>query len=58
MIRHRLQITVNPPFIGANNLSKEQKNDILEICGDEIDKGGLLDYVSAWYIKATHLRNR
>ena len=45
----------NPPFIGANNLSKEQKNDILEICGDEIDKGGLLDYVSAWYIKATRL---
>lgn len=47
----------NPPFVGANNLSKEQKNDILEICGDEIEKGGLLDYVSAWYIKATRLIN-
>ena len=47
----------NPPFVGANNLSKEQKNEILEICGDEIDKGGLLDYVSAWYIKASRLIN-
>ena len=45
----------NPPFVGANNLNKEQKNDILDICGEEIDKGGLLDYVSAWYIKATRL---
>lgn len=45
----------NPPFVGANNLNKEQKNDILDICGAEIDKGGLLDYVSAWYIKATRL---
>lgn len=49
------RIMGNPPFVGANNLSKEQKNDILKICGDEIDKGGLLDYVSAWYIKATRL---
>ena len=47
----------NPPFVGANNLSKEQKNEILKICGDEIDKGGLLDYVSAWYIKASRLIN-
>ena len=47
----------NPPFVGANNLTKEQKNEILEICGDEIDKGGLLDYVSAWYIKASRLIN-
>ena len=45
----------NPPFVGAKNLSKEQKQEVLDICADEVDKGGLLDYVAAWYIKATRL---
>ncbi|MGN0578303.1 MAG: DNA methyltransferase, partial [Ruminiclostridium sp.] len=43
----------NPPFVGANNLTKEQKQDVLDICGNEVEKGGLLDYVAAWYIIAT-----
>lgn len=45
----------NPPFVGANNLSKEQKQEVLDICGDEVEKGGLLDYVAAWYIKTVRL---
>lgn len=45
----------NPPFVGANNLSKEQKQEVLDVCADEVEKGGLLDYVAAWYIKAVRL---
>lgn len=45
----------NPPFVGAKNLSKVQKQEVLDICGDEIQKGGLLDYVAAWYIKTVRL---
>jgi len=45
----------NPPFVGAKNLSKEQKQEVLDICADEVDKGGLLDYVAAWYIKAVRV---
>ncbi len=43
----------NPPFLGANSISKTQKNELLALCGDDIEKGGLLDYVSGWYIKTS-----
>ncbi len=41
----------NPPFVGSNNVSKEQKNDLMDIFGEK-RKAGLLDYVSGWYGKA------
>ncbi len=41
----------NPPFIGKQNQSASQKSD-LEFIGNKINKFGLLDYVSCWYIKA------
>lgn len=41
----------NPPFIGSNNVSKEQKNELFELFGDK-SKAGLLDYVTGWYLKA------
>ncbi|MCL2220200.1 MAG: class I SAM-dependent DNA methyltransferase [Chitinispirillia bacterium] len=42
----------NPPFVGGMMMSREQKADISDVFGDM--KGvGELDYVSAWYKKAT-----
>ncbi|ADU23733.1 DNA methyltransferase [Ruminococcus albus] len=49
----------NPPFVGYSLQSKSQKNDILCIYVD--DKGnpyktaGKIDYVAAWYFKASQL---
>jgi len=48
---HLNYIMGNPPFIGANNMSKEQKAEILSLWGND-SKAGLLDYVSGWYNKA------
>ena len=46
----------NPPFVGKKEQSKRQKEDMLGIFGEEKNKGtGILDYVSAWYYKATQL---
>lgn len=44
----------NPPFVGARLMSKEQKNDILDIFG-KIKNVGNLDYVSGWYKKSTDM---
>jgi hypothetical protein len=41
----------NPPFLGHHWQSKEQKED-LHITLNEIHGAGVLDYVSAWYVKA------
>ena len=41
----------NPPFIGKQYQTDEQKKD-MEIVAGEIKNFGLLDYVSSWYIKA------
>ncbi|MDR1049503.1 MAG: N-6 DNA methylase [Deltaproteobacteria bacterium] len=40
----------NPPFIGARNMTPEQKDDMRHVFGEQ--KGlGNLDYVAAWYKK-------
>ena len=41
----------NPPFVGKSNQSKQQKEDMKLIC-DGVKGAGVLDYVTAWYIKA------
>ncbi|MCL4158578.1 UNVERIFIED_CONTAM: hypothetical protein GTU68_045891, partial [Idotea baltica] len=41
----------NPPFYGASYQSKEQKSDLDIVCHG-MKSYRLLDYVSAWYIKA------
>ena len=41
----------NPPFLGKAYQSAAQKLDMQLVCGD-IKNAGLLDFVSAWYIKA------
>lgn len=45
----------NPPFVGARMMSKEQKDDALEIFGKKWKNVGNLDYVACWYKKATEL---
>ena len=55
----RLQITINPPFVGYSLQSREQKEDILSIYVDEKGKpyktAGKIDYVSGWYWKAAEI---
>lgn len=45
----------NPPFVGARWMSKEQKEDVIEIFGKKWQGVGDLDYVCCWYKKATEL---
>jgi len=42
----------NPPFLGHHYQNAEQKKDIDSIFND-VKGAGVLDYVSAWYIKAS-----
>jgi hypothetical protein len=44
-------IVGNPPFIGTAYQNEEQKEDLINIF-NEVKSFGMLDYVSAWYIKA------
>ncbi|MDE6425361.1 MAG: class I SAM-dependent DNA methyltransferase [Ruminococcus sp.] len=44
----------NLPFVGANNVSKEQKAESFKISGEK-SKAGLLDYVTGWYKKSAEL---
>ena len=50
-------IASNPPFIGYSMQSPEQKADMLRIYTDENGKpyktAGKIDYVAAWYFKAS-----
>lgn len=49
----------NPPFVGYSLQNKEQKTDILNIYSDENGKpyktAGKIDFVAAWYFKASQL---
>ena len=42
----------NPPFVGSKFLSDSQREDARTVFGD-VENEGLLDYVGAWYVKAT-----
>jgi hypothetical protein len=41
----------NPPFVGKQFATAEQKADMEIVCGS-VKGGGILDYVTAWYFKA------
>lgn len=45
----------NPPFVGARWMSKEQKEDVLNVFGKKWEGVGDLDYVCCWYKKAVDL---
>ena len=58
--RHELNyIMGNPPFVGYSLQNKDQKDDILSVYVDGKGKpyktAGKIDYVSAWYFKASQL---
>ena len=42
----------NPPFVGAQYMSKEQKADLMNLFKGN-KKAGVLDYVAGWYEKAS-----
>jgi methylase of polypeptide subunit release factors len=44
----------NPPFVGSNIMSEMQRNDVVREFGN-IAGAGVLDYVTAWYVKAAKL---
>ena len=44
----------NPPFYGSKNQTKEQKEDMKSVFGS-LKGSGVLDYVTAWYLKAAEL---
>ena len=45
----------NPPFVGARQMSDEQKQDVIRIFGSKWKNVGNLDYVCCWYKKAWQL---
>jgi len=44
----------NPPFIGSKIMTQFQRNEVVKEFGN-IAGSGLLDYVTAWYVKAAKL---
>jgi len=46
----------NPPFIGKQLQTKEQKED-MKLIFDGVKGAGVLDYVTAWYLKASEYMN-
>lgn len=47
----------NPPFVGTAYQNEEQKKDMQSIF-DKVKSYGMLDYVTAWYIKAAQYMQR
>lgn len=41
----------NPPFIGSKMMTPQQRNEVVELF-DKATGSGVMDYVSAWYVKA------
>lgn len=45
----------NPPFVGGMMMTRNQKQDMLDVFGNSWRGLGELDYVGAWYYKATQI---
>ena len=43
----------NPPFVGGMKMSDSQKDDMMAVIGAGTNGVGEMDYVSAWYYKAS-----
>ena len=52
---HYDYIIGNPPFVGARWMTKEQKQDVINIFGKNWQGVGDLDYVACWYKKTAML---
>jgi hypothetical protein len=44
----------NPPFIGSKIMTQFQRDEVVKVFGN-IAGSGVLDYVTAWYVKAARL---
>jgi len=44
----------NPPFIGSKIMTRDQRNDVAKQFGNTAG-AGVMDYVTAWYVKAAKL---
>lgn len=44
----------NPPFVGSKMMSELQRKDLLQVFGNA-DGAGVMDYVSAWHVKASQI---
>lgn len=54
--KHELDyIMGNPPFVGKKEQTKGQKDDLVQLMGEDAKKAGSLDYVAGWYIKAAQI---
>ena len=56
-LKNELFIVGNPPYLGSNQQSKNQKQELLE-CFNEAKGVKNLDYVSCWLYKASLLINK
>ncbi len=45
----------NPPFVGARNMSPEQKDDLVGVFGKGWKNAGDIDYVGCWFRQADRL---
>ena len=45
----------NPPFSGYSMMSKEQKQNVLSVFGKDWKGAGMLDFVCAWFKKASDI---
>jgi hypothetical protein len=54
---HCSYVLGNPPFVGAKLMDDLQRADAQAVFTD-IEGGGLLDFVAAWYVKAAHYVGR
>ena len=43
----------NPPFIGSKMMTSQQRSDLVAVAGP-LKGAGILDFVSAWYLKAAN----
>ncbi|MCP4118790.1 MAG: class I SAM-dependent DNA methyltransferase [Desulfobacteraceae bacterium] len=50
---YEIYIIGNPPYLGARNQNKEQKNDVRAVLG-KIKGVNSLDYISCWFFKAAN----
>ena len=53
--REGVYIMGNPPFVGGMMMSREQKQEMLDLFGKKTKGIGELDYVGAWYLKVAQL---
>ncbi|WP_251047013.1 class I SAM-dependent DNA methyltransferase [Hymenobacter sp. ISL-91] len=44
-------IVGNPPFVGSKLMTAAQRDNLLAVAGPKLKGAGVLDFVSAWYLK-------